>query len=71
MKPHFLLQETSVNHLTADDAFMISVGAFRFEDRFCANKKKWDRGGGQVSVWGTIHMAAALAGCRMALVGTG
>ena len=24
--------------------------------------------GGQVSAWGTIHMAAAFAGCRMALV---
>ena len=39
-----------------------------FEDRFCASKKNWVGRGGQVSAWGTIHMAAALAGCRMALV---
>ena len=28
-------------------------------------------GGGRVSAWGAMHMAAALAGCRKALVGTG
>ena len=28
-------------------------------------------GGGWVSAWGAIHMAAALAGCRMVLVSTG
>ena len=28
-------------------------------------------GGGRVSAWGVMHMAAALAGCRKALVGTG
>ena len=27
-------------------------------------------GGGRVSAWGVMHMAAALAGCRKALVGT-
>ena len=26
------------------------------------------RGGGRVSAWGILHMAAALTGCRMALV---
>ena len=41
---------------------------FHFEDRFCASKKSWIGRGGQVSAWGTIHMAAALAGYRMALV---
>ena len=41
--------------------------AIRFEDRFCASKKRWDRGR-----WAdAVHMAAALAGCRKALVGTG
>ena len=28
-------------------------------------------GDGRVSAWGAVHMAAALAGCRKALVGTG
>ena len=57
---------------------MLSVGAIRFEDtcRFCASKKGgiegggiW--GGGRVSMQGAVHMAAALAGRRKALVGTG
>ena len=34
-----------------------------------AKKVGW--GGGRVSAWGAVHMAAALAGCRKALVGTG
>ena len=50
---------------------MLSVGAIRFEDRFCASKKGGIGGGGRVSAWGAVHMAAALAGCRKALVGTG
>ena len=50
---------------------MLSVGAIHFEDRFCASKKGGIGGGGQVSAWGAMHMAAALAGCRKALVGTG
>ena len=49
----------------------LSVGAIRFEDRFCASKKGGIGGGGRVSAWGAVHMAAALAGCRKALVGTG
>ena len=28
-------------------------------------------GGERVSAWGAVHMAAALAGCRKALVATG
>ena len=32
--------------------------------------KRWDGGSGWVSAWGAMHMAAALAGCRTALVGT-
>ena len=27
--------------------------------------------GGEFSAWGAVHMAATLAGCRKALVGTG
>ena len=50
---------------------MLSVGAIRFEDRFCTTKKGGIGGGGRVSAWGAVHMAADLAGCRKALVGTG
>ena len=50
---------------------MLSVGTIRFEDRFCASKKDGIGGGGWVSAWVAVHMAAALAGCRKALVGTG
>ena len=50
---------------------MLSVSAIRFEDRFCASKKGGIGGGGWVSARGAVHMAAALAGCRKALVGTG
>ena len=49
---------------------MLSVGAIRFENRFCASKKG-GIGGGRVSARGAVHMAAALAGCRKALVSTG
>ena len=49
----------------------LSVGAIRFEDRFCASKKGGIGGGGWVSAWGAVHMAAALASCRKALVSTG
>ena len=34
-------------------------------------KKGGIGGGGRVSAGGAVHMAAALAGCRKALVGTG
>ena len=44
---------------------MLSVGAIRFEDRFCASRKGGMRGGGWVSPRG---MAAVVAGCRKALV---
>ena len=42
-----------------------------FEERFCASKKGGIEEGGQVSAQGAVHMAAALAGNRTALVGTG
>ena len=38
---------------------------------FLASKKGGIGGGGQVSPRGAMHMAAALTGCRKALVGTG
>ena len=50
---------------------MLSVGAIHSADRFCASKKGGIGGGGRVSARGAVHMAAALAGCRKALVGTG
>ena len=50
---------------------MLSVGVIRSEDRFCASKKGGIGGGGWVSAQSAVHMAAALAGCRKALVGTG
>ena len=50
---------------------MLSVDAIRFEDTFCASKKGGMGGGGRISAWGLVHMAAALAGCRKVLVGTG
>ena len=56
---------------SSDFGRMLSVGAIRFEDRFCASKKGGIEGGGQVSARGSVHMAAALADHRKALVGTG
>ena len=50
---------------------MLSVGAIHFENRFCASKKGGIGGGGWVSAQDAVHMAAAMAGCRKALVGTG
>ena len=50
---------------------MLSVGAIRFEDRFCASKESGIGGVGRVSARGAVHMVAALAGCREALVSTG
>ena len=51
---------------------MLSVGAIiHFEDWFCTSKKGRIGGGGRVSAQDAVHMAAALAGCRKALVGTG
>ena len=48
---------------SSDFGRMLSVGAIRFEDRFCASKKGGIEGGGQVSAQGAVHMAAALADC--------
>ena len=50
---------------------MLSVGTIHFEDRFCASKKGGIGGSGWVSAQGAVHMVAALASCRKALVGTG
>ena len=45
---------------------MYSIG---FEKRSCASKKV-EMGGGHVSTKSDVHMTAALAGCRVAFVGT-
>ena len=50
---------------------MLSVGAIGFENRFYASKKGGKGGGGRVSAWGAVHMVAALAGYKKALIGTG
>ena len=50
---------------------MLSVGAIRFEDRFCASINSGIGGGEPVSARDAVHMAAGLADCRNALVGTG
>ena len=47
---------------------MLSV---HFADRFCASKKGGIGGGGRISTRSAMHMAAAFAGCRKAMVGTG
>ena len=39
--------------------------------RFCTSKKGGIGGGGRVSAWGAVYMAAALASYRKALIGTG
>ena len=48
---------------SSDFGRMLSVGAIRFEDRFCASKKGGIGGGGWVhpGSWSAVHMAAALA----------
>ena len=48
---------------SSDFGRMLSVGAIRFENRFCASKNGGIGGGGRVSAQGAMHMAAALAGC--------
>ena len=50
---------------------MLSVGGVCFENRFYASKKGGKWGSGQVSAWGAVHMAAALAGYKKALIETG
>ena len=42
-----------------------------FEDRFCASKKTWIGRGGQVSAWGTMHIAHSTASmCFLAHLST-
>ena len=50
---------------------MLSVGAIRFEDRFCTIKKGGIGGGGWTYSIHAMHMVAAIAGYRTVLVGTG
>ena len=55
---------------SSDFGCMLSVGAIRFEDMFCASKKGGLGGGGRAYSRHAVHMVAALAGYRTALVGT-
>ena len=64
----------SVGAISLEDRFsgsMLSVGAISLEDRFSGSKKSGIGGGGWVSAQDAMHMKAALAACRTALVGTG
>ena len=64
----------SVGTISLEDRFsssMSSVGTISLEDRFSGSKKGGIGGGGRVSAQDAMHMKAALAGCRTALVGTG
>ena len=56
---------------SSDFGRMLSVGAIRFEDRFCASRKGRTGGGGCVyrSAW--QRMVAVAAACRKALVNDG
>ena len=57
--------------MSSDLGCMLSVSAICFEDRFCASKKGGIGEGGQVYSRHAMHVGAAMAGCRTALVGTG
>ena len=59
------------NLASFDFGHILSVSTIHFETKFCANKKGGVGGGGQVSARDAMRRAAALAGFRMALVGTG
>ena len=48
---------------------MSSIGAIRFENRFCASTKCGIGGGGWVSAQGAVYMAAALADCSQKSLG--
>ena len=47
----------------------LHVGILKIGFALAKKKKGW--GGGWVSPQGAVHVAAVLAGCRKALVGTG
>ena len=56
---------------SSDFGRMLSIGAMCFEDRFCASKKGGIGGSGRAYSSHAMHMLAALAGSRMALVSIG
>ena len=56
---------------SSDFGRMLSVGAIRFEDRFCASRKGGIGGGGWVHRSAWQHMVAVAAACRKALVNDG
>ena len=45
---------------SSDFGRTLSVGAIRFEDRFCASKKGGIGGGGWVSARGVVHTAEVM-----------
>ena len=49
----------------------LSIDKVRFEDRFCGSKKGRIEGDGWTYSRHAMHIVAALADCRMALIGTG
>ena len=65
---HFLLEYSSARPLSIK--YIISGGATK-SFRQLATTERGIGGGGRVSAQGVVHMAAVLAGCRKALVGTG
>ena len=54
-----------VSFLTTNDAFCLlsDFGGHKLSVRFFTSRKGEIGEGGQVSAWGIVHMAAALAGC--------
>ena len=52
----------------SDFGSILSVGTICFEDRFFVSKKGGKGGGVWVLARSVMHMAAALHGCRMALL---
>ena len=70
-------KHTSINPLTTDDAFwrwLTWAACYQLVQSVLkigfVLAKRWDGGSGWVSARGAMHMAAALVGCRTALVGT-
>ena len=76
---HIPYNSCKINPLTTDDectyhatlAACYQLAQSVLKIVFALAKKSGIRGGGQISAWGAVHMVAALAGCRKALVGTG
>ena len=59
------------HHLILATCYQLAQSVFEGTCRFCASKKGGIAEGGWVLAQGAVHMLAALAGCRKALVSTG